>query len=193
MRIELWCSTDELDPLIARTKDPAHRQRLRVIRWALAGLTADDVAIRTKLCRRQVQNWVRRFNSKGLAGLQDRVGRGRPCPLSPQQQAQFKARLAAGPTDQDAVCTLRGEDIQRILEQEFGILRKLSSVYYLLHRLGYSSLAPRPRHAEADPARQELFKKANCPPNSPPSDKRTPTSKSKSSFRMKPASGSKAR
>jgi transposase len=193
MRVELRCTKGELDGLIAKTKNTSQRQRLRVIRWALAGVTADEVATQTKLCRRQVQNWVRRFNGEGLAGLEDRAGRGRPCPLSTEQQAQFKARLATGPTAKDEVCSLRGEDLQRILEQEFGVLRKLSSVYYLLHSLGHSSLVPRPRHAEADPGRQELFKKASCPTNSLPSAKRTRKSKSKSSSKTRRGSASKAR
>lgn len=191
MRVDLRCTKGELDSLIAKTKDASQRQRLRVIRWALEGFTADEVATQTKLCRRQVQNWVRRFNGAGLAGLEDRPGRGRPCPLSVEQQAQFKARLATSPTAEEEVCTLRGEDVQRILAREFGILRKLSSVYYLLHSLGYSSLVPRPRHTEADPGRQELFKKVNCPANSRPSAKRTRKRTSKSSSRTRRGSASK--
>lgn len=193
MLVELRCTKGELDGLIAKTKSASRRQRLRVIRWALEGLTADEVATQTRLCRRQVQNWVRRFNSAGLSGLEDRPGRGRPCPLSAEQQSQFKARLATGPTAKDEVCTLRGEDIQRILVEEFGVLRKLSSVYHLLHSLGYSSLVPRPRHAEADPGRQELFKKANYPTSSLPSAKRTLKSKSKSSSKTRRGSASKGR
>ena len=193
MRIEPWCTSEELSGLIAAAKDATRRQRLRVIRWALEGLTADEVATQTKLCRRQVQNWVCRFNDEGLAGLADRAGRGRPCPLSAEQQSQFKARLATGPTVKDQVCSLRGEDIQRILKDEFGIRRKLSSVYYLLHSLGYSSLVPRPRHANADLERQTLFKKLSCPSDSPPSAKRTPTSNSKSSSRTRRGLASKER
>jgi transposase len=193
MRVESRFTVVELDGLIAKAKSAPQRQRLRVIRWALAGLTAPEVATQTKLCRRQVQNWVRRFNALGLAGLKDEPGRGRPCPLSAQQQAEFKARLAACPTSQDNVCTLRGSDIQRILQQEFGVLRKLSSVYYLLHSLGYSSLIPRPRHVQADSARQELFKKASCPGSSPPSAKRTPQNRFKSSSKTKRGLASKAR
>jgi transposase len=193
MRVESWCSNEELGVLLTKTKNADQRQRLRVIRGALEGLTADEVAARTQLCRRQVQTWVRRFNQQGLAGLKDRVGRGRPCPLTVEQQSQLKSRLAAGPTAEDEVCTLRGEDVQRILEQEFGVLRKLSSVYYLLHSLGYSSLAPRPRHVQSDPARQEHFKKVNCLSNSLPSVQRIRKSNSKSSFKTKPGSVSKAR
>ena len=193
MHVELWCSEHELDQRIGKCKDASRRQRLRVIRWTLEGLTADQVAARSGLCRRQVQNWLRRFNDEGLAGLEDRSGRGRPCPLSIEQQAQFKARLAAGPTVEDEVCTLRGEDIQRILKDEFGVLRKLSSVYYLLHTLGYSSLVPRPRHVQANAVRQERFKKTNYLSDSRRSAARTLNSRYRSSFRTKRGSVNKAR
>jgi transposase len=193
MRVELRFTKDELDGLIAKAKSAPQRQRLRVVRWAMDGLTAPEVAAQTRLCRRQVQNWVRRFNALGLAGLKDEPGRGRPCPLSAEQQMEFKARITAPPTAEDNVCTLRGEDIQRILQQEFGVRRKLSSVYYLLHSLGYSSLVPRPRHVQADPARQELFKKATCPSSSPPSAKPILRNKSKSSSKTKRGSVSKVR
>jgi hypothetical protein len=49
------------------------------------------------------------------------------------------------------------------------------------------------RHVQADSARQELFKKVNCPSNSPPSEKRTLKNKSKSSSKTKRGLVSKAR
>ena len=193
MQVTLWCSEQELDQLISKCKDASCRQRLRVIRWSLAGLTAEQVAQRSGLCRRQVQNWLRRFNAEGLRGLEDRPGRGRPCPLSVEQQQQFHARLAAGPTADDGVCTLRGEDIQRILREEFGVLRKLSAVYHLLHALGYSSLVPRPRHVQADVVRQEHFKKTSYHSGSTRSAVRIRDGRSKSSFKTKHGSANKAR
>jgi len=193
MQVTLWCSEQELDQLIGKCKDAVRRQRLRLIRWSLAGLTAEQVAQRSGLCRRQVQNWLQRFNAEGLTGLEDRPGRGRPCPLSVEQQQQLYARLAAGPTAADKVCTLRGEDIQRILREEFGVLRTLSAVYHLLHALGYSSLVPRPRHVQADAARQEHFKKTSCHSSSTRSAVPTRNSRSKSSFKTKRGSANKAR
>ena len=90
MRVELRFTMDEFDGLIAKAKSAPQRQRLRVVRWAQAGLTAPEVATQTKLCRRQVQNWVRRYNALGLAGLKDEPGRGRPCPLSASSRCNSK-------------------------------------------------------------------------------------------------------
>ena len=70
----------------------------------------------------------------------------------------MKQRLDAPPRPEDGVCTLRGLDVRRILEQEFGVLMSLQAVYDLLHRLGYSSLMPRPQHEDANPEVQEFFK-----------------------------------
>lgn len=134
-------------------------QRLRVVLLAKQGFTAPEITICTGFSRRSVQEWVARYNRVGLAGLETKAGRGRKPPLTPEQGLQLQQRLDAGPLPEDAVCTLRGKDVQRILQQEFGQLRSLSAVYDLLHRLGYSSLVPRPQHPQSDPMAQEEFKK----------------------------------
>ena len=194
MHVEPHGTVEELERRIrSGSGRPKLRQRLRAIRLALDKLTAEEVGQRVGLSRRQVQTWVQRFNAASWQGLEDLPGRGQPLPLTAEQQAQLGARLAAGPRSEDGVCTLRGKDIRRILEQEFGVCRKLSSVYYLLHRLGYSSLAPRPRHPQANPVRQEEFKKKSCPNNSRKSRSSTPSRDSASSSRTKLASGSKGR
>lgn len=56
------------------------------------------------------------------------------------------------------MCSLRGQDFQRILASGFGVQRSLTAVYQLLHRLGYSCLRPRPRHRKADPQTVADFK-----------------------------------
>jgi transposase len=111
-----------------------------------------------------------------LAGLEDEPGRGGKLPLDAEQQAELQRRLAAGPQEQDGGCTLRGEDVRRILHEEHGVKRSLSAVYYLLHRLGYSCLVPRPKHRKTDPERQEHFFKKSCPSESPRFATSIPTS-----------------
>lgn len=134
-------------------------KRLRTVLLAKQGFTAPEIATCTGFSRRMVQKWVERYNGEGLVGLETKPGRGRKPPLTPQQAAQLQQRLDAGPLPDDGVCTLRGQDVRRILQREFGQLRCLSAVYGLLHRLGFSSLVPRPQHPESDPAAQEEFQK----------------------------------
>ena len=80
--------------------------------------------------------------------------------LTPSQVILFKARLDAGATEADGVCVLRGLDVKRILEQEFGKTRSLSAGCDLLHTIGYNDLMPRPKHIESGLAAQEAFKKS---------------------------------
>jgi transposase len=161
MHVEPHVPETELDRLIAREKHAVRAKRLRAVRLALAGLDAPTVAVRTGYSRRSVQTWVARYNATGLPGLEDAPGRGARPPLDAGQEARFRARVEAGPTPADGVATLRGEDFRRVLKDEFGVVRSLGAVYYLLHRLGYSSLAPRPRHPKGNPEGRAAFQKSS--------------------------------
>ena len=150
----------ELKRLERAEKDADRARRLRIIILGIEGWTAPAVAMAVGLTRRICQRWVRRYNEAGLAGLDDLRGREAGPPLTTEQEALVRERIEAGPKDDDQVCSLRGKDFQRILAQEFGLLRSLASVYWLLHRLGYSCLRPRERHRKNDPVRMEAFKQS---------------------------------
>ena len=159
MKVAAHHSEQELERLASREKRADLAKRLRAVLLAKQGFTAPEVATCTGFSRRTVQDWVARYNHEGLNGLNTRLGRGRKGPLTAEEAERFRRRIEAGPLPEDGVCVLRGLDVQRILRQEFGKLRSLDSIYRLLHRLGFSSLVPRPRHPKADPAAQEEFKK----------------------------------
>lgn len=147
----------ELKQLERKERDATRSKRLRIIILAVEGWTAPAIAMSVGLSRRECQLWVQRFNEEGLPGLENRARGGRAFPLTSEQQEQIRERLDAGPQPEDKVCSLRGVDLQAILEKEFSIRRSLSTVYNLLHRLGYSYLQPRPRHRKADPQAQATF------------------------------------
>jgi transposase len=192
MRVADHHSEQYLQQLADREPRADLAKRLRTVLLAIQGFTAPEIATCTGFSRRVVQTWVARYNREGLAGLETKSGRGRKPPLTPAEAEQLQQRLDAGPLPEDGVCTLRGKDVQRILECEFGQLRSLNAVYGLLHRLGYSSLAPRPQHPQADPAAQAEFKK-NSATGSRRSKRNIPTAESKSSTKTKHGSASKAR
>jgi transposase len=147
----------ELKRLERIEKDADGARRLRIVILGSEGWTAPAVAMAVGLTRRICQRWVQRYNQHGLTGLDDRRGREPGPPLTAEQQEQVCRRLDQGATDEDDVCSLRGKDVQRILAEEFQLLRSLAGVYSLLHRLGYSYLRPRPRHRKADPEKQATF------------------------------------
>ena len=192
MRVVDHHSEQVLQRLVEQELRADRAKRLRSVLLAKRGFTAPEIATCTGFSRRSVQEWVARYNGVGLAGLETTPGRGRKPPLTPEQAAQLQRRLDAGPLPEDGVCTLRGKDVQRILQGEFGQLRSLNAVYGLLHRLGYSSLIPRPQHPQADPVAQDEFKKSLAD-GSPRSNRNIPTAGCKSSTKTKRGSASKGR
>jgi transposase len=130
-----------------------------MVMYAKEGATGAAIGKRLGYTDRVVRKWIRRYNEGGLAGLKDLPRSGRPRRLEAAKEESVRQRLDAGVRPEDGVCALRGEDVRRILEEEFGARYSLSGAYVVLHRLGYSSLMPRPQHPQADVAAQEEFQK----------------------------------
>jgi transposase len=159
MHVEEHEPLQTFQDLAGQQRRAREQRRFRAVELAREGDTAEDVADALGCARRPVQDWVRRYNEGGMAGLLERRHTGRPARLKEAQEQALRLRLEAGPRRADQTCVFHGKDVQRILEQEFGVLLKLSSVYALLHRMNYSRLCPRPQHPQADPAAQETLKK----------------------------------
>lgn len=134
------------------------RDRYRAVLLALEGKEAVEIAGMLARARRSVQDWVYCYRDGGIDALPSVKQTGRPTKLPRDREAELVARLDAGPTEGDGVCTLRGKDVVRILENEFGVKYTLDGVYDLLNRLGYSRLTPRPRHEKNDPQAVADFK-----------------------------------
>jgi putative transposase len=148
---------------IARGNDAKQRDRYRAVLLAMEGLEGDEVAARVGRSPRFVDEWAGRYRKGGLDALVPKRQPGRPPKLTPHQEAALRARLDAGPRDTDGVCTLRGKDVCRIIEQEFGVVHTLGGIYDVLRRLGYSSLVPRPRHRKNDPQAVRRFADERAP------------------------------
>ena len=150
----------ELTRRVGREPKAGQRDRYRAVLMALDGEGAAAIATTLARSRRQVQDWVYAYRDGGIDELQPKPRPGRPTKLPREREAELRARLDAGPTASDGgVCTLRGKDVVRILEAEFGVAYTLDGAYDLLHRLGYSCLTPRPVHEKNDPAAVEHFRR----------------------------------
>lgn len=137
---------------IRREKDAEQRDRYRVVVRAIAGEPTRSIQDKLDRSRGFVQRWVYAYRDGGLDALRAGKPPGASPKLTPDQAQAFKQRMLAGPTDADGcVCTLRGKDARRILQEEFGRSYSLPGVYDLLHRLNLSCLKPRPRHRKNDP------------------------------------------
>jgi len=160
MRVELSSPIDlaTLRDRVAAERHVLRRDRGRAVLLAAEGVggveqTREQIAAALGRSRQFVDEWVGRYRKLGLAGLDARKAKGNAPALTAAEQAAFRARMLAGPTDADqGKSALRGRDAQRIVAAEFGKPLKLSTVYALMHRVGLSCLRPRPRHRKNDPA-----------------------------------------
>ena len=148
-----------LDERVAREGNAKQRDRYRVVRLALEGKEALQVAHVVARSRKFVQEWAYRYRDRGREALLPIKQSGRRPKLPVEQHQRLTERLDAGPlSDDNGVCTLRGRDIRRIMELEFGVVYSSSGTYELLRRLDYSSLKPRPKHRKTDASAQQQFK-----------------------------------
>lgn len=159
MQVALHCPED-LEGLCDRGRKECNakqRDRYRAVQLALEGQTTERIMQTLDRSKNFVQRWVYAYRDGGIDAIHAQRQTGRPRKLTALQEAQFRERVLAGPTRDDAVCSLRGQDLCRILEREFGVPYTLPGLYDLLHRLGLSSLRPRPRHRKNDPKKMRQW------------------------------------
>ena len=153
-------TTKQISNLVRTEKDGRVRQRLMAMKFISQDQTIPQVAKRMDISERPLRKWLHRFNKHGPNGLCDSPRSGQPSKLNTKQIEKFKRRVRQGVTEQDNVCSLRGKDLQKILQKEFNVQYSLGGSYFLLHRLGFSCLCPRQQHPQADIQAQETFKKS---------------------------------
>jgi transposase len=142
---------EELQRRIKTELNAKQRDRYRAALLAIQGHEAPRITQQLARSRRFVQRWAYAYRDGGIEALAVKKATGRPTKLPREKEHLFKQRMLSGPTAADGVCTLRGADAVRILEQEFGVRYTLEGVYDLLARLGLACLKPRPRHRKNDP------------------------------------------
>jgi transposase len=148
-----------LEKLARQEREPRVRVRLLAVRLVKLGQAATVAANTLGLGESQTCGWIQRFNQSGPEGLRDQKRAPRRSRLASDKLEAFKARVRQGARPEDGVSVLRGADFHKILKNEFGAHVTLGGTYYILHKLGFSSLVPRPQHPQSDPVAQAAFKK----------------------------------
>ena len=69
----------------SRTLGAGRVRRARIVMHALEGLKAPEIGARMGLCGATVRHWLKRFNARGLDGLEEDVRTGRPPTYSAEQ------------------------------------------------------------------------------------------------------------
>ncbi len=151
-------SAEELRAEARRERDG--RVRMLMIAHMLDGVDREAASRMVGLARQAGYDWPKRYNAEGMRGLSDRRRPGRPRKLDGERVQAFKQRIDAGAEiERDGVTALRGVDVRRLLEAEFGARYSLSGTFNLLHRLRLSWLCPRPSHPKSDAREAAVFRK----------------------------------
>src|SRR5215207_6147814 len=95
-------SRSELTPAQLRSaacasEEPAQVRRLLAIALVLEGMPRQQAAEQCGMDRQTLRDWVHRYNEGGVAGLRSRPCPGRAPLLTPEQKAELRALVVAGP------------------------------------------------------------------------------------------------
>ena len=83
----------------SRTLGAGLVRRARIVLHALEGLKAPEIGARMGLCGATVRHWLKRFNARGLQGLEEDVRSGRPPTYSAEQRSAVINTALTRPTD----------------------------------------------------------------------------------------------
>ena len=144
------------------SEEPAQVRRLLAIALVLEGVPRQQAAEQCGMDRQTLRDWVHRYDEGGVAGLRSRPGPGRAPLLTPEQKAELRALVVAGPDpERDKVVRWRCVDLRGEVARRFAVEVHESTVGKWLHQLGLTRLQPRPCHPKKDLAAQEAYKKTS--------------------------------
>ena len=83
----------------SRTVGAGLVRRARIIVHALEGLKAPEICARMGLCGATVRHWLKRFNARGLQGLEEDVRTGRPPTYSAEERSTVIDTALTRPAD----------------------------------------------------------------------------------------------
>jgi transposase len=123
-------------------------------------MTCPEVAKLLGDAPRSAEYWLRRFEEKGLAGLQEGERGGRPRRLSEKQLQQVNVALRQMPRGSGLGGNLwDGKTLSAWIQRQYGIHLGVRQCQRLFRQLGFRLRKPRPAIAWADPERQQRHKK----------------------------------
>ena len=155
-------SAAALRRLARGTKDVNQSRRLLSLAAVVDGMNRADAARVGGMDRQTLRDWVHRFNAAGPAGLKDAWYGGPEPRLSVEQKAELAGIVEAGPDPAvDGVVRWRRVDLQRVIEERFGVVYHQRYVGKLLKQLGFSHVSGRPRHPAQDGDIIEAYKKTS--------------------------------
>lgn len=149
---------------IRRNAEARYDHRLHGVLLVAQGMTCCKVADLLGDAPRTVEYWVRRFETNGLAGLQEGERPGRPSRLTAIQVEEIKAALRKQPADFGMEGNLwDGKTLAAFIAEKYGVTLGARQCRRFFRQWGFRLVKPRPMIARADPVRQVEHKKNSEP------------------------------
>jgi len=164
LKVQLRADYDavQLRDLARCSHDSRQVRRLLSLAAVYEGMSREAAAAVGGMDRQTLRDWVHRFNQDGPEGLTNRKGAGRPRLLAENQMQALAEIVEAGPDPAiDGVVRWRRIDLQRAIEERFGVTVSVRSMSRLLGELSFSHISGRPQHPKQDQQVIEAFKKTS--------------------------------
>ena len=153
---------NQLRALARGSRDPRQVRRLLALAAVYDGMSRTEAARVGGMDRQTLRDWAHRFNDEGPEGLKNRAGAGRRRLLTEEQMRELSAIVETGPDPAiDGVVRWRRIDLQRVIEERFGVSYSERAISDLLAALSFSHITGRPQHPKQDPRVIEAFKKTS--------------------------------
>src|SRR5712692_8411511 len=141
---------------IRRSEESRYDHRLHGVLLVAQGMTCPEVAWLLGDAPRSVEYWVRRFEDRGLAGLQEGERSGRPKRLSAQQIAGINTVLRQTPRDVGLGQNLwDGKTLGAWVEMKYGVRLGVRQCQRMFRQLGFRLRKPRPVVGKGSPEVQQ--------------------------------------
>ena len=148
---------------ISGTREGRYFHRLHVVLYVLHGASPYDAASVFRHSPRTIEHWIHRLLSNGLAGLWEGNRPGRPSRLSPTEGQKLRNEIRRSPRELGYDQNLwDGLLLSHHLEKNYSVSLGVRQCQRLFHQLGFSLQRPRRQAHEADPLKQEAFKKTSA-------------------------------
>lgn len=149
----------QLKAALASTKEHRKQLRLLALLKLQEGKKISAIAEFFGVHRTTVPEWIKRVNAEGLAGLDERSGRGRPARLTNDQRVALRDQLQSPPSKYGLTGNLwTGKLLRDHIAAEFGVHYQLAAMYLLFKELGFTLQRPTKQHLGANPEQQAEFK-----------------------------------
>src|SRR3954464_9151040 len=83
----------------SRTLGAGLVRRAQIVQHAVDGLSAPEIAAKMGLCGATVRFWLKRFNERGLGGLEEDMRSGRPPTYTAEERSVVIATALSRPTE----------------------------------------------------------------------------------------------